>query len=394
MNDPADLSPDARPAPAQRIVILAHNLRVAGGLSVGINIIGEFFRLAPRHTYRVYVPAGCEYETKAVPPDRADEVCAVPAMSLPQRLRFDKSRLPGEVAAFKPDWVIGLGNMGLTRPPCRQAILFQDSHLIYPTKHYAMESRAYRFKKRMVRLGLAQCLKRTDVVFTQTQTTRRRFAESFGFPQERIHLLPNAVSKFAVSDQTPRTPDPLQPYHDRFKLFALTKCYGHKNLDRVLEAYSRYRDELADTLCVWTIAADQHPIAPGMLDRIEREGLGELILNVGPLRQEQLPGYFGACDAVLMPTLLESFSGTYLEAMYHQRPILTSDLDFAHEVCGDAALFVDPWRVETIKDGIKRLRDDHGLRERLIDSGKARMSTFFRSWEDIVSSALDVLGIL
>ena len=30
-----------------------------------------------------------------------------------------------------------------------------------------------------------------------------------------------------------------------------------------------------------------------------------------------------------MPTLLESFSGTYVESMYFEKPILTSDLDFA-----------------------------------------------------------------
>ncbi len=45
-------------------------------------------------------------------------------------------------------------------------------------------------------------------------------------------------------------------------------------------------------------------------------------------KQKELAGYFCNSNALLLPALLESFSATYLEAMYFGLPILTSNLDF------------------------------------------------------------------
>ncbi len=50
-----------------------------------------------------------------------------------------------------------------------------------------------------------------------------------------------------------------------------------------------------------------------------------------------------------MPTLLECFSASYLEAMYMKKIIFTSDLPFAHTVCKDAAFYFAPHDVENIR---------------------------------------------
>jgi glycosyltransferase involved in cell wall biosynthesis len=91
--------------------------------------------------------------------------------------------------------------------------------------------------------------------------------------------------------------------------------------------------------------------------------------------------------------LLESFSGTYLEAMHFERPILTSDLDFAHDICGDAAEFFDPWQPASIKDAIVRLREDEASRKDLVAQGQVRLRQTFHSWGEVVSKALADLGI-
>jgi len=208
-----------------------------------------------------------------------------------------------------------------------------------------------------------------------------------------ICIFPNAVSQFAQPPVSPAIPKPLRPYRDRFRLFVLTRYYPHKNLEALVDMYAAFADELRDALCVLTIDGSQHPRAPRLLEQIRRLGLNDLILNVGPLPQEELAEYYLACDALLLPTLLESFSGTYLEAMHFGRPILTSDLDFAREVCADAAMYFDPWQPVTIKDAIVRLRDDEALRKDLVARGQARLQQTFRSWGEVVSKALSDLGI-
>jgi len=113
-----------------------------------------------------------------------------------------------------------------------------------------------------------------------------------------------------------------------------------------------------------------------------------MIENIGPIHQESLGAYFRNMDALIMPTLLESFSGSYLEAMHFGLPILTSDLDFAHEVCGESVIYFDPWNVETIKDAILKLKSNPKLAQDLIVGGKMQLQSKFQSWGDITKCLL------
>lgn len=45
-----------------RVAVLAHTLRVAGGLSVGQNLLAGLSRVAPQHDYLISVPTGLGYE--------------------------------------------------------------------------------------------------------------------------------------------------------------------------------------------------------------------------------------------------------------------------------------------------------------------------------------------
>ena len=128
-----------------------------------------------------------------------------------------------------------------------------------------------------------------------------------------------------------------------------------------------------------------------LLRTIRARGLEDRFVNLGPLRQDELAAAYLSCDALLHPTLLESFSSAYLEAMHFGRPILTSDLDFAHEVCGDAAAYFDPWRADAIARALTDLRDDAARRDDLVERGRARVAHALRTWPEILRDALSVL---
>ena len=96
-------------------------------------------------------------------------------------------------------------------------------------------------------------------------------------------------------------------------------------------------------------------------------------------RQEKLSDCFYNCVGLLFPTLLESFSGTHIEAMHFGLPILTSDLDFAHYVCGKAALYFDPWAPQDIAEKILLLKNNPDIRDQLVKAGTARITNFFKA---------------
>lgn len=376
-----------------RLAILAHNLRVGGGLVVGRNVVATLPQIAPENRYLMIVPADCGFTRVELPNVEWHEVRFG---SLLDRYRVERNLLPLLLREFGPDWVWPLGNVPLRRPGCQQALLVMDPHLFYPSRHYALETPRNRATKHLLRRHLSRALRDVDVVFLQTESARARFAASFPFTG-RLAVCPPAVSRFATDAAVaPRAAAPVEALartpRRGLRALILTRYYAHKNLERVVEAFARFPDALRDVTCVLTIAAEQHSRAAELLRAIRERGLEERIVNVGPVAQEDLGALFGACDALLHPTLLESFSSAYLEAMHFGLPIATSDLDFARDVCGDAALYFDPWHAAALKDALLALRDGPALRDDLVQRGHARLATAMRGWPEILSEALGVLG--
>lgn len=76
------------------------------------------------------------------------------------------------------------------------------------------------------------------------------------------------------------------------------------------------------------------------------------------------------------PSLFEGFGYPPLEAMSCGAPVIASAVTSLPEVCGDAAVYVDPARVESIAAAMQRLHEDDGHRQGLIRRGFLRAEKF------------------
>ncbi|MFA5864694.1 MAG: glycosyltransferase [Phycisphaerae bacterium] len=369
-----------------KIVVLAHNLRGAGGLVVGTNFIRALRYVASNHKYLIVYPSNVGYENIDLPNDT--QFYAYDGESnLLKRLVYDCMFLPKIIKEFEPDYILALGNIGLTLP-YKQAILFHQPQLVYPVVHWGKCSFRWKVFAGLLKRRLKACLKYTQLVFCQTPVTRERFAKEFNFPIAKIKIMPNAVSEFAKLDRAISVKPSVFNDQSHFNLFCLTAYYPHKNLDVLVEIFRRFPEKLKDVRCLITISPNQSQNAKKYLDKIDKYGLSEYIVNVGFLKQTDLANYYYNSDALILPTFLESFSGTYLEAMQFEVPILTSDLDFAHNICGDAALYFNPWSASEVVDKIILLKENIELRKTLVNNGKKQISTFFKGWEEITKDVI------
>jgi hypothetical protein len=78
-------------------------------------------------------------------------------------------------------------------------------------------------------------------------------------------------------------------------------------------------------------------------------------------------------------------------------PILAPDLDFARYVCGEAAIFYDPWDIESMFTQIMLLREDENLRKDLIAKGKTELADgvkFSKNWQEVAADVIRNLRIL
>ena len=95
-------------------------------------------------------------------------------------------------------------------------------------------------------------------------------------------------------------------------------------------------------------------------------------------RDHDVRNIYGEIDALLVPSLSESFCRIAAEAMVNHQPVIASDLPALREVCGDreAALFFPPGDAAAAVACVRRLVDEPGLYERLAAAGGQRATRF------------------
>ena len=234
----------------------------------------------------------------------------------------------------KIDVLLNLGDI-IAATKVKQVYLFDWAYAVYPEslvwqRMGPKERLARKFKIALISLYI----QKIRLVIAQTKVTAFRLKSVFKL--KNIEIIPNGVSLDHFSTDQTRVfmfPD------NKFKLLYLTRYYTHKNLEIFIPLAQLIKQRNLPYLIITTIDEDQHALAKVFLAKVKDLGLLDIIQNVGSVKLSDVPSIYQQTDSLLMPTLLEYFSGTYLDAMYHEKIIITSDFDFSREVCGDNALY-------------------------------------------------------
>jgi glycosyltransferase involved in cell wall biosynthesis len=90
----------------------------------------------------------------------------------------------------------------------------------------------------------------------------------------------------------------------------------------------------------------------------------------------ELRSLYAGALCFVFPSLYEGFGLPPLEAMSFDVPVITSNAGSLPEVCGDAALYVDPYSTDELRRAIERMISDAELRRCCIEAGRERVAFF------------------
>ena len=134
----------------------------------------------------------------------------------------------------------------------------------------------------------------------------------------------------------------------QIKLLFLSKFYPQKNFEVLFPLAKKIiENELPISFSI-TLNKNESKETELFLKEIKNSGFQNVIQNIGNIEKADIAKTYAAHHGLFLPTLLESYSGTYVESIYFKRPIFTSDLDFAREVCKDAAFYFNPLDINEI----------------------------------------------
>jgi glycosyltransferase involved in cell wall biosynthesis len=212
----------------------------------------------------------------------------------------------------------------------------------------------------------------TDRVIVPTNATKNDLMK-LGFNESVIRVIPEAVSdSFKPMDE-----QKIEVVKRKYKLYGnYVLSVGmdkRKNTERIIKAF----DQASPGKDLKLIFVGQ----PKYMKIEETRNIRML----GHISREDLPAIYSGARALVYPSLYEGFGLPILEAFACDCPVVTSNTSSMAEVAGDAAKLVDPYDVESIKEGV-----DEVLRgpKSFIEKGEKRVKEF--SWEKTAKMTLDV----
>ena len=166
----------------------------------------------------------------------------------------------------------------------------------------------------------------------------------------------------------------------------------HKNLVRIIEAFSALKAELEkegkfpDLKLI--IIGDELSKHPDLRRTVIRGGVHNDVRFMGFVPIEMLRVFYDAAKIFVFPSLYEGFGLPPLEAMAHGTPVVTSNTSSLPEVVNNAAVLVNPENVFEIMRALHRVLLDQPLREKLKQRGYEQVQRF--SWEASARRILQV----
>lgn len=105
------------------------------------------------------------------------------------------------------------------------------------------------------------------------------------------------------------------------------------------------------------------------------------LVLIGLQDAKGMRGQYAATDALIFPSLDESFGLPLVEAMTLRLPILAADRPYARSLCGDAAIYFDPSSAASLNDAIIELRQR--LTAGWTPDYAARLASIPRDWDEV-----------
>ncbi len=291
--------------------------------------------------------------------------------TLPRALRRDGADL-----YFSPAYVLPI------RLPCPGVVTIHDiSYQVHPEWFPPVRSR-------YVRLLSRRSARRARLILTVSEFSKTEICRHYGIPPSRVRAIHEAAERRFFEPVSEETVNEVRSTYALPEVFILYvgSLHQRRQIPEMMAALTRLHREGGFRHRLVLVGHNNYYPPLDVSDLIQSAGAKDIVQYLEFVPEKDLPPLYAAADFVVYISRYEGFGLPVLEAMAMGKPVVTAGVNALAEVADDAALLVDPTSTDEIARAFRRLAEDTGLRENLVQRGRKRAASF--SWEKAATETL------
>jgi glycosyltransferase involved in cell wall biosynthesis len=214
-----------------------------------------------------------------------------------------------------------------------QTVFLQQSNLSNIKENkFSSQNMKYRILRILFKLNKVYVKK----YIVQSACVEKFIGNSYSIPKSKFTISAHPVNPIFSNSNIIRLPQ-----DSKLTLFYPASFYPHKNHQIIIDCILSYND-ISNYIKSFIFTTR---------DIFNNS----FIIELGVLTPEQCYNLYKSSDALIFPSLMESYGLPLIEAMYMKLPIIVSDLDYARWLCEDQAIYFNPTDVGSLYNAIVEL---------------------------------------
>jgi len=233
--------------------------------------------------------------------------------------------------------------------------------------------------RKYLQIFFPKFVKRANRIATVSEFSKQDVIKHYNYPENKIDVVYNGAN----TDYCPLSSEEIINTKNKFSggspyFLYVGSLHPRKNICNLLKAFEHFKTETKSKVKL-IIVGKAYWWNAEMESVYKKITYKEDIIFTGRVSTNELKNLLGSALALTYVSIFEGFGIPVLEAMYSGVPVITSNTSSLPEVGGDAAIYVDPFSVDSISSAMKMLFSDENLRKNLIEKAKIQKEKF--SWD-------------
>lgn len=236
-------------------------------------------------------------------------------------------------------------------------------------------------------------LKHADSIIAVGENLKQDMISDFQIPENKIFVNNMGVNReiFKPIDKD-KAKNKLKLSKQHKHIVFVGNLIEAKGLRELISAFKKLKIDYPETE-LHLIGSNKEPAFLSMLkEKIKKENIKDIHFYP-PMTQNKIATWMSAADVFVLPSYLEGFGLSALEAMSCHTPVVGSNVGgLTYLLSDDAGILVKPKDIESLKEGIEKVLNSEDLRNTLIMNGEQKAKKY--SLEKQIDFLVDIYNKL